>query len=110
MGAPAVETKMAEQTLSKIEELKRIVQDSLLQQGLQREQIALLAMHLTEIEEEADRYLGLLRTVYLAQTPDQLLDALTEVLLSLYHLTPHAQEAQPLLEETLGLFDPEDNS
>lgn len=79
--------------------------DTLAKIGL-NEEPAMLGMHLTEIEEEADNLLDLLILVRThAQTGDALAGelVLVELVTALEHLMHHAQEALPSLRKQLDI-------
>lgn len=68
-------------------------------------------MHLSEIEQEANAVLDQLTTVRaFAYQGDQeaVQESLVELATALRHLTHHAGEALPLLEEQLGIADEEE--
>jgi N-methylhydantoinase B/oxoprolinase/acetone carboxylase alpha subunit len=90
-----------------IYEIKERLQDLLAQVGLST-QTELIAMHLTEIEEEAINFLDQL-TVFRAharhQDSDPAQEALVEISLSLQHVADHIRAVKPILNQGLGIDD-----
>jgi hypothetical protein len=88
-------------------EIKERLQDLLAQAGLST-QTDLIAMHLTEIEEEAIAFLDQL-TVFRAharhQDPDAAQEALVEISLSLQHIADHIRAVTPILDQELDIDD-----
>jgi hypothetical protein len=88
-------------------EIKERLQDLLTQAGLST-QTDLIAMHLTEIEEEAINFLDQL-TVFRAharhQDSDAAQEAMVEISLSLQHVADHIQAVTPILDQELGIDD-----
>lgn len=83
------------------------VQDLLTQAGLGPDS-DLIAMHLTEIEEEADNYLDQFTTFrVLARLGEASAaqEVLVEISVSLQHLAHHAQAVTPMLDRALGVED-----
>ena len=69
---------------------------------------SLLAMHLTEIEEEADRALDLLialRAHARNHETEAAEEGLAELAISLSHLQHHVEGALPTMERQLGIAD-----
>ena len=88
-------------------EIKERLQDLLTEAGLST-QTDLIAMHLTEIEEEAINFLDQL-TVFRAhachQDSDAAQEAMVEISLSLQHVADHIQTVTPILDQELGIDD-----
>jgi hypothetical protein len=88
-------------------EIKERLQDLLAQAGLST-QTDLIAMHLTEIEEEAIHFLDQL-TVFRAharhQDSDAAQEALVEISLALQHVADHIRAVTPILDRELDIDD-----
>jgi hypothetical protein len=88
-------------------EIKERLQDLLAQAGLST-QTDLIAMHLTEIEEEAINFLDQL-TVFRAHARHQDFDAaqetMVEISLSLQHIADHIRAVTPILDHELDIDD-----
>jgi len=81
---------------------------NLLTQTISSEQVNLIAMHLTEIEEEAAHFLDQLITfrAYARQNDSVAAqETLVEISLALQHIADHIQTVAPLLDEELGIGD-----
>jgi hypothetical protein len=85
--------------------LKEQLEDLLIQAGLSK-QANLVAMHLTEIEEEATNLLDQL-TVFRAHSrhgdSEAAQEAMVEVSLALQHIADHIQAAAPILDTELDI-------
>jgi hypothetical protein len=89
-------------------EIQREQLQNLLAQTILSEQVNLIAMHLTEIEEEAAHFLDQLiafRAYARQNDPIAAQETLVEISLSLQHLAGHIQTVAPLLDEELGIGD-----
>ena len=90
-------------------EVKERLQDLLERAGLSTE-INPMAMHLTEIEEEAVNFLDQL-TAFRAHArhadPAAAQEALVEISLALQHMGDHIQAVTPVLDHELGIDDNE---
>ncbi|MFQ5612626.1 MAG: hypothetical protein ACE5H9_10890 [Anaerolineae bacterium] len=88
-------------------QVKQQLQDLLVRAGLSS-QTNLIAMHLTEIEEETVNFLDQL-TAFRAHVRHQdsvaAQEALVEISLSLQHIADHIGAVTPLLDRELGLGD-----
>jgi hypothetical protein len=88
-------------------EVKERLQDLLNRAGLETE-ANLVAMHLTEIEEESANFLDQL-TAFRAHARHEdaaaAQEALVEISLSLQHIADHIQAVTPILDEGLGIDD-----
>ena len=88
-------------------EVKERLQDLLNQAGLSSETNS-VAMHLTEIEEEAVNFLDQLTTFRAHarhEDPAAAQEALVEISLALQHLANHVQAVTPILDQELGIND-----
>ena len=88
-------------------EVKERLQDLLKRAGLSSETNS-VAMHLTEIEEEAVTFLDQLTTFRAHarhEDPAAAQEALVEISLALQHLADHIQTVTPILDEELGIND-----
>jgi septation ring formation regulator EzrA len=81
------------------------LQELLIQAGLPAE-AHLMAMHLTEIEEETNNFLDQL-TAFRAharhEDPVAAQEALVEISLALQHIADHLQAVTPMLDRELGV-------
>ena len=88
-------------------EVKERLQDLLAQSGLST-QTDLIAMHLTEIEEEAVNFLDQL-TAFRAharhQNPVAAQEAMVEISLALQHVADHIRAVTPILDRELDIDD-----
>jgi hypothetical protein len=88
-------------------EVKERLEDLLAQASLSN-QAGLVAMHLTEIEEEAINFLDQLtafRVHARHQDSNAAQEAMVEISLSLQHIADHIQAAIPILDRELGIAE-----
>ena len=89
-------------------EIQREQMQNLLTQTIISEQVNLIAMHLTEIEEEAAHFLDqLIAFRAYARQNDSIAaqETLVEISLALQHIATHIQTVAPLLDEELDIGD-----
>ena len=88
-------------------ELRERLQDLLARVGLS-EQVDLIAMHLTEIEEETAHFLDQLtafRSYARHKDSGAAQEALVEISLALQHMANHIEAVTPILDQELDIGD-----